>query len=116
MVNRMKKIITLNYEPSSEEIHLYKNCVVETPSNTFCYDKDGHLSGAGFKETREDKLALTQVNKIQKIIERFGSIDGSHHKMWVIDQIMRIIKGVKYTEWVKEICFGDYDWDEGIAP
>lgn len=28
-------------------------------------------------------------------IERYGQIDGSHHKQWVLDQVTRILKGTK---------------------
>lgn len=57
------------------------------------------------------------------IIGRYGGIDGSHHKAWVIDQVVRCLMGdVKiYDEWVKDIKTGidgpeSYDWDVGIAP
>lgn len=28
-------------------------------------------------------------------IEKYGQIDGGHHKAWVLDQIVRILKGTK---------------------
>lgn len=46
-------------------------------------------------------------------------IDGSHHKQWVIDQMLRIMLGeVGYEEWVTHMNSDpDYTpWDEGIAP
>ena len=73
-----------------------------------------------------------------------GGIDGSHHKMWVIDQMLRALTGCpmeprtvvgvggsytyevqgvseEYAKLVREACDGEdgpqtYDWDEGIAP
>lgn len=39
-------------------------------------------------------------------IERYGHIDGDHHKLWVIDQIARIIKG-------SEIILKQASWDNG---
>lgn len=74
-----------------------------------------------------------------------GSIDGEHHKTWVIDQMVRILtgcedkeveaidyKGKKYTymtlgesekylKWVADHCEGEdgpntYSWDEGRIP
>lgn len=70
-----------------------------------------------------------------------GTVDGAHHKMWVIDQMVRALLGCEpdpvmddlpegyngYTEnsdyrtWVKQFCAGKdgpdtYSWDEGIAP
>ena len=79
-------------------------------------------------------------------IERYGGIDGDHHKTWVLDQVARILKGTKviiklakwengheeerfvldepsveYWEWVKEMKNGEdgentYSYDFGIAP
>ncbi len=73
-------------------------------------------------------------------IEMYGSIDGAHHKDWLIDQIARILKGAKvtikqakwstgltedrftleyppkeYFEWVEEMG-GEENYDCGIAP
>jgi hypothetical protein len=65
-----------------------------------------------------------------------GGFDGSHHKQWVIDQMIRALTGgpnigtendpeygesTEYLEWVKTFCDGDdgpntYEWDTGIAP
>ena len=55
------------------------------------------------------------------IIERYGSIDGGHHKQWVIDQVSRILLGSDYSAWVERMCNGidgpnTYEWDEGIPP
>ncbi|KKK73178.1 hypothetical protein LCGC14_2896440 [marine sediment metagenome] len=74
-------------------------------------------------------------------LEQYGGIDGEHHKIWVIDQCIRILKGTpvklrlarwenglkeyrfstgnpsdEYTEWVKELKAEGYRHDEGIAP
>lgn len=70
----------------------------------------------------------------------YGTIDGSHHKMWVIDQMVRALTGCpivietaydgrneKYSYAVQGeseeyrafcACEGEYqsDWNEGIAP
>lgn len=56
-----------------------------------------------------------------EVVTRFGGIDGDHHKAWVIDQVVRALKGDDYAEWVREMCAGDdgpntYDWDVGIPP
>lgn len=57
------------------------------------------------------------------VIFRFGSIDGAHHKTWVLDQVTRLLTGEKYEEFVDmsrgdtdEDGERDYEWDEGIAP
>lgn len=56
-----------------------------------------------------------------EVIERYGGIDGQHHKTWVIDQVARMLTGDGYNEWVREMKDGEdgpetYDWDTGIAP
>jgi len=52
---------------------------------------------------------------------RYGGIDGDHHKMWVIDQMVRILAGDRYAAIVKDAKAGEdgpdtYDWDCGIPP
>lgn len=51
----------------------------------------------------------------------YGNYDGGHHKMWTIDQIVRILTLEKYEKVIKEWEDGDggpqtYLWDVGIAP
>ena len=65
-----------------------------------------------------------RVKEALELIERYGGIDGGHHKQWVIDQVARVLTGPDYPAWVKMMKgnvdpdSGDmeYDWDEGIAP
>ena len=52
---------------------------------------------------------------------KYGAIDGDHHKAWVIDQMVRVLVGDGYDDWVSEWQRGDdgphtYEWDRGIAP
>lgn len=55
------------------------------------------------------------------LITRYGGIDGSHHKQWVLDQIVRKLVGPEaYEQWVKDYEAGPddlktYSWDTGIA-
>lgn len=56
-----------------------------------------------------------------EIAASYGQIDGSHHKAWVIDQMVRALTGDGYKKFVAENCDGEdgpdtYQWDEGIAP
>lgn len=90
--------------------------------------------------------AYTAQDWILLWIEKYGGIDGDHHKTWVLDQIARIIHGTKviiklakwddgqqeyrftldepsvqYDQWVANVCDGEdgantYDYDTGIAP
>jgi len=57
-----------------------------------------------------------------EVIERFGGIDGEHHKQWVIDQVARALLGGRYEDWVREMNGPDENgetyepWNIGIAP
>ncbi|MFH0857216.1 MAG: hypothetical protein V1848_00525 [Candidatus Magasanikbacteria bacterium] len=73
----------------------------------------------------ENKESVEKLReRIDKAIElavKFGGIDGSQHKTWVIDQMVRVLAGEKYDEVVKDAKDGEdgpdtYSWDEGIAP
>lgn len=56
------------------------------------------------------------------VAESYGnSVDGAHHKQWVIDQMLRKLLGEEYDEWVKQYnaraTQDDLaEWDCGIAP
>lgn len=56
-----------------------------------------------------------------EIAGEYGGIDGDHHKAWVIDQMVRVLTGDNYDDWVRRVKIGDegpetYDWDVGIPP
>ncbi len=56
-----------------------------------------------------------------KIISNYGGNDGSHHKQWVLDQVVRELAGDEYADWVRRHCAGadgpnTYEWDEGVPP
>ncbi len=77
-----------------------------------------------------------------EFIERYGQIDGGHHKAWVLDQAARILWGTPvvvtlarwddgieqyrlgtgspsadYLAWAESMKEGgEYDYDEGVAP
>ena len=48
----------------------------------------------------------------------YGQIDGAHHKMWVIDQMLRALADDRYDSLVAEEREGSEDgcWDVGIPP
>lgn len=55
------------------------------------------------------------------IASRYASVDGAHHKDWVIDQMVRALTGDDYNRFVTNAKHGDdgpdiYEWNEGIAP
>lgn len=79
------------------------------------YVDENYIPKQKVKELEEES------KKVLDLIFEYGQIDGGHHKMWVIDQIVRILTKDKYNEWIKNYVYdeetGDiYDWDKGIAP
>lgn len=63
------------------------------------------------------------INKAVVIALDYGAVDGAHHKMWVIDQILRALTGCpeggesdKYRKLILDYNGEDYEWDRGIAP
>jgi hypothetical protein len=67
---------------------------------------------------------MSDAEKIEKALDlilQYGGIDGAHHKMWVIDQVARVLTGDGYEQWVAAAKDGEdgpetYGWDEGIPP
>lgn len=52
---------------------------------------------------------------------RYGQIDGSHHKAWVIDQMVRVLLSDRYDDVIAEAKAGEdgpdtYSWDCGVPP
>lgn len=67
-------------------------------------------------ESMEDRVVLA----VGVLVET-GQCDGDHHKMWTIDQALRILLGDKYEQAITDYCAGEdgpetYSWDVGIAP
>lgn len=63
-----------------------------------------------------------RIEKALDLAWSYGTIDGGHHKMWVIDQMVRALCGSEeeYKNWVKKFeepeCEEYWEWDIGIAP
>ena len=62
-----------------------------------------------------------RIARALKLASAYGSIDGDHHKAWVIDQMVRVLTGRRYTRWVRAQREGEdgpetYSWYIGIAP
>lgn len=65
---------------------------------------------------------MTEAERIEKAIElavQYGNIDGAHHKMWVIDQMVRVLAGEDYDRIVTEAKAGEngpetYEWSCGL--
>lgn len=68
-------------------------------------------------------LASERVKRALGVIFAYGSIDGDHHKAWVLDQVVRSLTGGGpwYDRWVRGFEKGDdgsktYEWNKGIPP
>jgi len=75
-----------------------------------------------------------RIEHALEIANRYAGIDGAHHKMWSIDQMVRALTGCpmiekaavqgeseEYLEFIRQHNEGEdgpdtYEWDEGIAP
>lgn len=76
-----------------------------------------------------------RIAKALELASTYGTTDGAHHKMWVIDQMARALtgcpvvtrnavdyQGKPYAYEAQgespeyEAFVGDEEWDEGIAP
>ena len=63
---------------------------------------------------------MSDKKKIKEAVEiglRYGQVDGDHHKLWVIDQMLRKLLGKDYDDAIAENTGeDDFEWDTGIAP
>lgn len=63
-----------------------------------------------------------RANDALNLAFQFGNIDGGHHKMWVIDQMVRALTGDDYEAWLERYQENEedpddpYEWNVGIAP
>ncbi len=62
-------------------------------------------------------MSQKKINKAIELAIQYGQVDGGHHKMWVIDQMLRVLTKEKdYTEIIEKYCEDGNEWDCGIAP
>jgi hypothetical protein len=59
------------------------------------------IKNSPFKDCNDGDWAMM-------FIERYGQIDGSHHKQWVIDQVARILLGTK-------VILKEAKWSDGLT-
>lgn len=62
-----------------------------------------------------------RIDNAVKIAWQYAQFDGGHHKMWVIDQMLRELHGTAgYRKFVEAYETPDgedyYTWDIGVAP
>ena len=75
------------------------------------------LSSALISAEEKNKKYKEVIDRVILCAYKYAQIDGSHHKMWTIDQMVRILLGTEYEKFIKEYeGDGEYEWDIGIAP
>jgi hypothetical protein len=62
-----------------------------------------YLGSFPIHQNQTKYAAYTQIDWAMYYIERYGQINGEHHKTWVLDQVSRILKGtpiiIKEARW-----------------
>lgn len=87
-------------------------------------DEQARLSDVADEELdrgEAGEAARKSVSAALVVAERYGMVDGAHHKQWVIDQMIRALLGDGYAAWRKAYAeapdAAEYEpWDEGIGP
>jgi hypothetical protein len=62
-------------------------------------------------------VANARILDALDVLIKYGSIDGAHHKTWVIDQaIEKLLGPEQYKVFVAECEKAGYGYEHGIAP
>jgi len=60
-------------------------------------------------------IAAERIEAALNIAFERGQCDGGHHKMRVIDDMVRALTGDQYNTWVEAYTEGgEWEWDTGI--
>ena len=61
-------------------------------------------------------LLSQRIDDAIEVAMEYAPYEGSHHRGWVIDQMVRVLLGDSdtYNDWRRERA--PYDWEEGVAP
>lgn len=64
---------------------------------------EGYLGETIVKAEETEFKDFTPADWAMYFVERYGGIDGAHHKDWVLDQVARVLKGtplvIKLARW-----------------
>lgn len=63
------------------------------------------------QEQSERSILVDGIDTIVRFIIEWTPVHGDHHKVWVLDQVLRMLTGDQYEEYIRGI-----EWHEGIAP
>lgn len=86
---------------NKEELHNYCKCA----------------SNEIIRQDEQIRKLESKIDKATKIACEYGEIEGDQHKLWVIDQILRILLDERYQDFIENYKKDNgYTWDIGIAP
>lgn len=93
----------------------------ESVEATKCAETENALISEELKKFVDSSNVEEKVVEALALMFNYSQFDGEHHKLWVIDQVVRTLTGDNYEEFVKfyehdDVLDEDYDWDTGIAP
>ena len=60
-----------------------------------------------------------RIDAAVEVALQYAQTDGGHHKMWVIDQMLRELLGNEYEARIERYQYNEedpYEWDEGTPP
>ena len=113
----------LNVLGSAEQLNYYRNLFYKDGNSTI----EGIIANAineyVVNLVKQCSDLESRIKNVESIAFRYGQIDGDHHKMWTIDQMVRALTGTEtdYKLWVQDYVYDtetgeEYTWDTGIAP
>ena len=98
-------------------------CAVSDASNPWTLTVEAADALIEARREREGKTEEPVNARIAQLVERmesacevaydYAQIEGDHHRMWVIDQMLRALLRDDYEQW---IAVYEHPWDVGIAP
>jgi len=94
-----------------------------------CEAPDGNTYSLRYRDITEadpNPDLDARVKEAVEVIEQYGMIDGSHHKQWILSEVVRkLIGGEAFVAWLAEWDepeeedgeeYESEGWDLGIAP
>ena len=87
-------------------------------------DQDGWYADSFKYLITAEPVAENDTERVQLALNvalSYGQDDATHHKAWVIDQMVRVLTADRYERVIADYRNGEdgpdtYEWDEGIAP
>ncbi len=75
------------------------------------------------KAVAEDAPLERRAAAAVDLVLRYGGVDGKHHQDWLQDQVVRLLMGEEYEDFVDFARRGEdgsseyaYEWETGVAP